>query len=127
MPNRGGWTLKPIFEQMVAEAGVTDNFVFTGFVPYQDLPGYYQQMSLFVAPVWKESFGQVSAFAMNMGLPVVGYAVGAIPSIIEDEQLLATNGDSYGLAHLIITLLDDRQRRLAIGAKNHKKHRIITP
>jgi glycosyltransferase involved in cell wall biosynthesis len=90
-------------------------------VPYQDLPGFYQQMSLFVAPVWKESFGQVSAFAMNMGLPVVGYAVGAIPSIIEDEQLLANNGDSYGLARLIITLLDDRQRRLAIGAKNHKK------
>ena len=117
----GDGTLKPIFEQMVAEAGVTDNFVFTGFVPYQDLPGFYQQMSLFVAPVWKESFGQVSAFAMNMGLPVVGYAVGAIPSIIGDEHLLARTGDSHGLALRIIELLDDRQKRLAIGERNHKK------
>jgi glycosyltransferase involved in cell wall biosynthesis len=117
----GDGTLKPIFEQMVAEAGVTANFVFTGFVPYQDLPGFYQQMSLFVAPVWKESFGQVSAFAMNMGLPVVGYDVGAIPSIIGDERLLARYGDSHGLALRIIELLDNRQKRLAIGERNHKK------
>jgi 2-polyprenyl-3-methyl-5-hydroxy-6-metoxy-1,4-benzoquinol methylase/glycosyltransferase involved in cell wall biosynthesis len=117
----GDGTLRPIYEQMVADAGVTDNFVFTGFVPYQDLPGFYQQMSLFVAPVWKESFGQVSAFAMNMGLPVVGYDVGAIPSIIGDERLLARYGDSHGLALRIIELLDDRQKRLAIGERNHKK------
>jgi glycosyltransferase involved in cell wall biosynthesis/2-polyprenyl-3-methyl-5-hydroxy-6-metoxy-1,4-benzoquinol methylase len=117
----GDGKLKPIFEQRVAEAGVTDNFVFTGYVPYQDLPDLYRQMSLFVAPVWKESFGQVSSFAMNMGLPVVGYAIGAIPSIIGDDQLLADFGNSEGLANLIIALLDNRQRRLAIGQRNHEK------
>ena len=117
----GDGSLKPIFEQMVAKAGVTDSFIFTGFVPYQDLPAFYRQMSLFVAPVWKESFGQVSPFAMNMGLPIVGYSVGAIPSIIGDEELLAQYGDSDGLAQLIIALLDDRPKRLKIGRRNHDK------
>jgi glycosyltransferase involved in cell wall biosynthesis len=117
----GDGSLKPIFEQMVARAGVSDQFTFTGFVPYQDLPSFYRQMSLFVAPVWKESFGQVSPFAMNMGLPIVGYSVGAIPSIIGDEKLLAQYGDSDGLAQLIIALLDDRPKRLEIGKRNHDK------
>jgi glycosyltransferase involved in cell wall biosynthesis/2-polyprenyl-3-methyl-5-hydroxy-6-metoxy-1,4-benzoquinol methylase len=117
----GDGSLKPVFETMVAKAGISENFIFTGYVPYQDLPSLYHQMSLFVAPVWKESFGQVSSFAMNMGLPVVGYAVGAIPSIIADEQLLAPYGDSEGLASLIIDLLDNRQRRLDIGLRNHER------
>ena len=103
------------------EAGVADNFVFTGYVTYQDLPNYYRQMSVFVAPVWKESFGQVSSFAMNMGLPVVGYSVGAIPAIIGDEGLVIDFGDSVALADLIIRLLDDRQQRLEIGLRNYIK------
>jgi glycosyltransferase involved in cell wall biosynthesis len=117
----GDGSLKPAFEQKVALARVQDNFVFTGYVPYKDLPNFYAQMSIFVAPVWKESFGQVSSFAMNMGLPVVGYAVGAIPSIVDDSRLLATHGDSDGLADLIVALLNDRERRMQIGMRNHEK------
>ena len=117
----GDGSLKPAFEQKVALASVQDNFVFTGYVPYKDLPDFYAQMSIFVAPVWKESFGQVSSFAMNMGLPVVGYAVGAIPSIVDDSRLLATHGDSDGLADLIVALLNDRERRMQIGMRNHEK------
>jgi glycosyltransferase involved in cell wall biosynthesis/2-polyprenyl-3-methyl-5-hydroxy-6-metoxy-1,4-benzoquinol methylase/Zn ribbon nucleic-acid-binding protein len=117
----GDGSLKPVFEKAVMEAGVADNFVFTGYVTYQDLPNYYRQMSVFVAPVWKESFGQVSSFAMNMGLPVVGYSVGAIPAIIGDEGLVIDFGDSVALADLIIRLLDDRQQRLEIGLRNYIK------
>lgn len=117
----GDGSLRPAFEKAVAFAGVQDNFVFAGYIPYRDLPSFYRQMSVFVAPVWSESFGQVSAFAMNMSLPVVGYAVGAIPTIIDDDTLVVQYGDSDGLADCIIALLDDRQRRLAIGQRNHEK------
>lgn len=117
----GDGSLRPVFEKAVGVAGVQNNFVFTGYVPYQDLPSYYRKMSVFVAPVWKESFGQVSSFAMNMYLPVVGFAVGAIPTIVGDDTLLAQYGDSDGLADCIVALLDDRQRRLAIGHRNHEK------
>lgn len=117
----GDGSLRPMFEKAVAVAGVQKNFFFAGYVPYQDLPSYYRQMSIFVAPVWKESFGQVSSFAMNMYLPVVGFAVGAIPTIVGDDTLVAQYGDSEGLADRIVALLDDRQRRLAIGHRNHEK------
>ena len=117
----GDGSLKSAFEKKVAQAGVSDSFEFIGYVPYQDLPSFYRQMSIFVAPVWKESFGQVSSFAMNMGLPVVGYEIGAIPSIINDASLVVDYGDSQGLADVIVKLLENRNKRLEIGRRNHEK------
>ena len=85
----GGGTLLAEYQRKVEAAGLGKAFEFTGYVAYERLPALYHRMTLFVAPVWKESFGQVSAFAMNMGLPVVGYATGAIPEIIGDDTLVA--------------------------------------
>ncbi|OOO03275.1 MAG: putative S-adenosylmethionine-dependent methyltransferase [Chromatiales bacterium USCg_Taylor] len=116
----GGTYLQP-YKEAASAAGVLDCFDFTGYVAYADLPAYYRWMSVFVAPVWKESFGQVLPFAMNMGIPVVGYDVGALHEIIGDAELLAPPGDSARLAQIIIDLLDDRERRLRIGRENRQR------
>jgi glycosyltransferase involved in cell wall biosynthesis len=117
----GGGSLKTGFQRAVSEAGLRAKFEFTGFVRYEDLPALYGRMSVFVAPVWKESFGQVSSFAMSMGLPVVGYDVGALAEIIADRELLAPPGDSAALATIIARLLDDRDRRVEIGRRNQRR------
>ena len=114
----GGGTFLGRYTAAVAKGGVSGSFTFTGYIPYHALPSLYEQMSIFVAPVWKESFGQVGPFAMHMGIPVVGYDIGALSEILADKDLLAPPGDSDGLADIIIALLDDRQRRLVIGRTN---------
>lgn len=118
----GGYYLEA-YKEAVEQAGLTEAFTFTGYVPYGDLPSRLEQMSVFVAPVHTESFGQVSPFAMGMGVPVVGYAVGALAEITGDEGLLAPAGDSERLADLIVDLLDDRERRLQIGERNRQRAR----
>lgn len=117
----GGGEYFETYQKAVHQAGVSEAFTFTGTVSYEELPKLYEQMSIFVAPVYKESFGQVTPFAMNMEIPVVGYKVGALEEIIGDVQLLATPGDSSELANIIIELLDDRERRLRIGAVNRQQ------
>lgn len=117
----GGGTFLEPYKKAVHDAGVMDSFEFTGYVPYEDLPLLYEQMSIFVAPVWKESFGQVSPFAMNMDLPVVGYDIGALSEIIGTKELLAPLGNSKRLAEIIIDLLDDREKRLSIGRLNRDR------
>lgn len=109
------------YRARVAECGLESQFRFTGAVPYQDLPSLYAQMSVFVAPVWKESFGQVTPFAMSMGLPVAGYAVGALEEILGGRETLAPPGDAEGLADIITGLLDKPARRRAIGDQNRER------
>jgi glycosyltransferase involved in cell wall biosynthesis len=113
----GGYFLES-YQHKVAQAGLSDAFTFTGYIAYEALPALYAQMSLFIAPVHTESFGQVTPFAMAMKLPVVGYDVGAIAEIVGDRTLLAPPKDVDSLADIVVALLNDPQRRLDIGAAN---------
>lgn len=107
----GDGCLLPHFKAEVKKAGLADRFLFPGYVAYERLPEFYRQMDVFVAPVFCESFGQVTPFAMNMGIPVAAYATGALPEILHDPTIVAPAGDSAGLAEIIVALLADPQRR----------------
>ena len=119
----GAGTFFNLYQEKARAAGVLDNFIFTGYVPYESLPDYYRKFSLFVAPVWKESFGQVSTFAMGMGIPVVGYHVGGLPEMLGSEEFLASSRSQ--LAGLIVDLLNDREKRIEIGMLNRRRARDL--
>ena len=115
----GAGTFLKLYQEKVMAAGMSDNFIFTGYLSYESLPDYYRKFSLFVAPVWKESFGQVATFAMSMGIPVVGYNVGGLPEMLGTQEFFAD--DRTQLVKLIIGLLNDREKRIEIGRLNHKR------
>ena len=117
----GGGPQYDCYVDKVKKAGVFDNFVFTGYVPYVDLPKWYEQFTIFVAPVWQESFGQVSPFAMSMGMPVSGYNIGALNEIIDNPNLLAAPEDSDALSDILVELLNDYNRCVEIGRSNQKR------
>jgi glycosyltransferase involved in cell wall biosynthesis len=117
----GGGRFLDGYRRRVERASVADAVEFTGYVAYDRLAALYRRLSVFVAPVHTESFGQVTPFAMSMGLPVAGYRVGALGEILSDESLLAPPGDAGALADIGIGLLDDRARRLDIGRANRAR------
>ena len=119
----GGGTLLEPFRRAVAAAKMTAAFEFTGYVGYAQLPSLYARMTVFVAPVWCESFGQVSTFAMSMGVPVVGYAVGGLPEVIADPALCAPPRDARALARIAVGLLDDDAARARIAGRNRERVR----
>jgi 2-polyprenyl-3-methyl-5-hydroxy-6-metoxy-1,4-benzoquinol methylase/glycosyltransferase involved in cell wall biosynthesis len=111
----GGSYFRPYLLRTI-EAGVRDNFAFTGYVSYESLPQWYEKFSIFVAPVWQESFGQVSPFAMSKGLAVSGYNVGALSEILGGTETLGATLQET--AHIIVDLLNDPQRLRRIGERN---------
>lgn len=117
----GGGSLLEEYKRAVTEAGVIDNFEFTDYVSYTTLPDYYRRMSVFVTPVWKESFGQVSPFAMNMKIPVCGYNVGAIGEIVGNPNLLIPAEDAEKLSDIIVRLLNSPKDREEIGEYQHQR------
>ena len=78
-------------------------------------------MSLFVAPVHNESFGQVTPFAMNMRIPVAAYEVGALREILVSDDVFAPAGDSDALADTIVRLLDHPTRLRELGQFNRER------
>ena len=114
----GGSFLEPWIRR-TQQHGVRDNFRFTGYVPYEQLPSWYSRFSMFIAPVWKESFGQVTPFAMSKRLVIAGYKIGALPEIAGSDEFFGNDvGDT---ADIITNLLDDEPMREAIGLTNQKR------
>jgi len=114
----GNGSLFDVYRNKVKKARLISRFRFTGYIGYRSLPSFYEKMTLFVAPVHTESFGQVVPMAMGMAVPVAGYNVGAIPEILADETLLAAPGDSNALSEIVLKLLEDKNLRLLVSQRN---------
>jgi glycosyltransferase involved in cell wall biosynthesis len=117
----GGGPLLSHYRAIVAAAGIEEAVDLPGYVAYEDLRTFYERMSVFIAPVHSESFGHVVPLAMSMGIPVAAYEVGALPEILDDASIFAPLGDAEALAEIVCDLLDDRNRRLALGAANRQR------
>lgn len=121
----GGGTWFDHYNKRVNDEGLMDSFEFTGYVSYDELPKYYSKMSIFMTPVHKESFGQVTPFAMNMGIPVAGYQIGALSEIIVNDALLAPSDNVAILSEIIVNLLNDKVKMLEISRFNQNRAQIL--
>ncbi|TFZ67415.1 glycosyltransferase [Hymenobacter sp. UV11] len=117
----GGGFYFDYYKQRVKEEGLERKIIFTGYVSYKALPDYYKKIGLLVAPVHDESFGQVTPFAMSMGLCVAGYDTGALSEILGSKETLVKYGDIDKLVDSIVSLMGDHRKRLAIGLSNRKR------
>lgn len=105
------------YRQMADERGVSDRVMLTGKIPYEHAPGYLSVGDIAVAPKLSltEGSGKVLNY-MAMGLPVVAFDTPVQHEYLGDLGVYAAPGDVEGLASAIRALLDDAQRRTALGA-----------
>lgn len=97
--------LRGYLEEIVAEHCLADHVRFTGFIPEDALPLYYQSADLFVLPTVRlEGFGLVTLEALASGVPVVGTRIGGTPEILEklDPGMLCASTEPASLAERIL-------------------------
>jgi phosphatidylinositol alpha-mannosyltransferase len=120
-----GTRLRKSYEKYVRRHGLKD-VVFTGHVPYDDLPRYYKTADVFCAPATgSESFGIILLEAMAIGKPIVasnidGYARLVTPGA---DGLLVPPRDEKMLAQALISLLSDESLRQQMGDRGKLKAR----
>ena len=62
-----------------------NKIVFTGFVPYSDVPAYLKMADVAIIPSqWDEPFGLTCVESMAMSLPVIATDRGGIPEILNE-------------------------------------------
>ena len=84
---------------------IEDKVHFTGFIPEDRLPLYYQMADLFVLPTKElEGFGLVTLEAMASGLPVIGTPIGGTKEILGnfDAEFLFEDTQPDSIAKLAL-------------------------
>ena len=120
-----GGPYRPRLERLARDLGVAADVVFTGSVPWAELPGAYAAGDVYAMPCRTraagldvEGLGIVYLEASATGLPVVaGDSGGAPDAVLEGETGYVVGGrDVAAIAGRITDLLTDPDRARAMGA-----------
>ena len=103
----GDGPIRSALEAQIGKHPGSERVQWLGDVPFTRLPEVHRSFDVEIAPVVADTFGSGSVHAIASGTPVVGYGVGAIPSILRHEAAIAIPRSSEDLAARAIALLDD--------------------
>jgi glycosyltransferase involved in cell wall biosynthesis len=111
----GQGPLREALEAQCAERGVAQHVVFAGF--RADLERILPCLDLIVHPAFMEGLGVSLLQAAACGVAIVAARAGGIPEVVRhgESGLLVEPGDGGALAGAILALLQDPERRQALG------------
>ncbi len=110
-------------KKQVEKSKLKSKVIFTGFIPYNKILGFYSAADIFILSSKRESFGMVLLEAMLCKKPCISTRVGVAPEIIEDgvTGFMVEYGDLKQLSHAMSRLLADDELRRRFGEKGFKK------
>ena len=117
----GGAAYETRLRQLAADLGLAERIVFTGH--REDLPPLLAALDVLVHCSDAEPFGRVLIEGMAARRPLVAFADGAVPEIVQHGEtgLLVQPGDEQALAAAMVELLSDRQRCRRMGAAGRRR------
>ncbi|MFQ5812563.1 MAG: glycosyltransferase family 4 protein [Anaerolineae bacterium] len=117
---RRGWLSEEVLA-LVDELKLTNDVLFLGRVPVEDLLHLYNAAQLLVQPSFYEGFGLPPLEAMACGTPVVVSNVSSLPEVVGDAGLLVDPEDVSELTVAIWRVLTDQALRAELIAKGLKR------
>lgn len=113
----GRGMLKNHLQKLAFRLGISNNLIFTGPMPTDELVKHYAGADVFVLPSYYEGQGLVLLESMACETPVVATNVGGIPEIVTDGEngLLVEPKKPEQLADAILKIIDDTELRTKLG------------
>ncbi len=122
----GGGSLEKELKQLTKDLNIEDKTIFTGKVPFEDVPKYHNMLSVSVSVSVSnsESFGVAIIEASSCAKPVVVSNVGGLPEVVEDDitGFVVPPRDEKETAKAIEKLVLDEDLRINIG--NNGRDRV---
>lgn len=111
----------------VADLGLEDEVVFTGYVADERLKSLLVQADMLVFPSIYEGFGLPPLEAMACGVPVITSRRASLPEVVGDAALLLDDPlDAGEIADKVERLLGDRALRSSLVEKGREQARRFT-
>jgi glycosyltransferase involved in cell wall biosynthesis len=114
----GGWSQE--LDEAVAAVPPNLRLVRPGYLPFADLPGFLGGALVVAAPSRGEGFGLAVLEAMACGAPVLTTYRTSLPEV-GGEAVAYTEPDGESIAAALRALLDDPQRRTALGEAGYAR------
>ena len=86
---------------------IKDKIIFTGFIPYEDMPNYLQLADIAVIPsIWNDPFPTTELEAQAMGLPIITTRRGGIPEEVSEDNAILLEIDEHFVSNLASAIID---------------------
>ncbi len=111
---------RPALELLAQQLGITENIIFTGFVPEEDLPFFYKLSHCFIIASTAELLSLVSLQAMASGLPLIAVNAGALGELVNNKVngFLFESGDINAIDQAICTIISEDELRIRMAKKS---------
>ncbi|MBA4393595.1 MAG: hypothetical protein C0407_08585 [Desulfobacca sp.] len=113
-------------KKMVAELGLTDQVVFTGFTTFRELITYYASAHLYLCLSEHEGFCVPLMECMFFEIPIIAYLTGGIPETLGGSGLGITQKNWEEIAELMGLILEDQDLRQTIIRRQKERLRDLS-
>jgi glycosyltransferase involved in cell wall biosynthesis len=107
--------------QAVKELQLSNDVIFTDYVPEEDLPSYYSGAECFILPSFYEGFGFPPLEAMACGCPVIVSNMASLPEIVGDAGVIVDPHDTNSMGRALYLVLSDDSLKKSIISKGLKR------
>ena len=123
----GSGSLDKDLKKLTKQLNIENKTIFTGKVPFVDVPKYHNMLSVSVSVSNSESFGVAIIEASSCAKPVVVSDVGGLPEVVEDEVsgFIVPPRDVQKTAYAIEKLILDKDLRNKIGNSGRERVRKL--
>ena len=111
-------------KKMTKKLKIEDKTIFTGRIPHENLPKYYNLAEVFIMPTMlSEGLPLVIPEAMACEKPVIASNIGGIPTVIENykDGILIEPGNLKELKERFLEVLNDDELASKLGKNARKK------
>jgi glycosyltransferase involved in cell wall biosynthesis len=125
MVGKRDWQSGQLLEK-IKELGLEDSVVFPGFVPFEDLPLFYNAAEVFVFPSFFEGFGLPVVESMASGVPTITSMGSSLEEVAGDGALLIDPHDTDSITDALGKVLGDSSLRQSLIIRGLKRSKEFT-
>jgi glycosyltransferase involved in cell wall biosynthesis len=118
------WQAEQLLEK-IKQLGLENSVVFPGYVPFDDLPLFYNAAELFIFPSIFEGFGLPVIESMASGVPTITSFGSSLEEVAGDGAFLVDPFDTGAIADALGKILTDAQFREQLAARGLKRSAIF--